>query len=343
MSSLASQSYVFDPRPNFPLLLAAKRYWSPSSPYLNDPDALTLILTHGTGFHKEHYEPTLEDLYSMMLARPGGPKIREAWSIDSPNHGDAAVLNEKTLLWGYEPIFGWQEYARGLHAFLSGLGTGVDVDFSTRRLIFIGHSFSAVSLIFSLTYQPEVKPECLIMLELMCLKVDAIAKLMKFLVDGSSKRRVIWPSREEAYQSLKARPLWKAWDDRVLRTYVEHGIRTLPTREYPDQQGVTLKCTRAQELATYRDTHASSVVYRMMGTIVNRFPTHLVYGAIDDYLPRDVKDDFLKNGVGGEQHLASLIRIPNAGHLVAQTHPRAFAETIFEILAKHPNTPKAKL
>lgn len=41
---------------------------------------------------------------------------------------------------------GWQEYARGLHALLSGLGTGVDVDFSTRRLVLIGHSFSATAL-----------------------------------------------------------------------------------------------------------------------------------------------------------------------------------------------------
>lgn len=102
MIPLAVQSYVFDARPNFPLLMSAKRYWNPSSPYLNDPDAFTLIFAHGTGFHKEHYEPTLEELYSMIP--DGGPKIREAWSIDSPNHGDAAVLNEQTLLWGYEPI-----------------------------------------------------------------------------------------------------------------------------------------------------------------------------------------------------------------------------------------------
>lgn len=39
---------------------------------------------------------------------------------------------------------GWQEYARGLHALLAGLGTGIDVDFSTHRLVLIGHSMSAV-------------------------------------------------------------------------------------------------------------------------------------------------------------------------------------------------------
>ncbi|KAJ7729063.1 Alpha/beta hydrolase fold-1 [Mycena maculata] len=326
MTPLASQSYVFDPRPNFPLLLTAKRYWDPSSPHLNGPDGFTLILTHGTGFHKEQYEPTLQDLYDMIQDRPGGPKIREAWSIDCPNHGDAAILNEQTLLWGYEPIFGWQEYARGLHALLSGLGTGIEIDFKTRCLVFIGHSFSAAALVFALTYQPEVKPECLIMLEMMyqgcpegllrIIKLNAASKLMESLTEGSSNRRHIWRSRDEAYQLFKARPAWQAWDDRVLRIYVQHGFRSLPIPEYPNEEGVTTKCTRRQETATYRDSLAISVVYRFMATVVKRIPTHLVYGAVDDYLPRHVKDEFLRNGIGGEQNLASLTRIPDAGHLV---------------------------
>ncbi|KAJ6597532.1 Alpha/beta hydrolase fold-1 [Mycena vulgaris] len=340
MSSLASQSYVFDPRPNFPLLLTAKRYWAPSSPYLDDPEAFTLIFGHATGFHKEHYEPTLEELYNLI---PGGPKIRECWSIDCPNHGDAAVLNEDTLRRGYEPIFGWQEYARGLHAFLSGLGTGVDVDFSTRRLILIGHSMSAVAFVFGLTYQPELKPHCLILLEVMCLQVEAVPKIMKIFTDASPTRRDIWPSLEDAYKSLKVRPTLRTWDDRVLRLHVKHGLTPLPTLEYPDKEGVTLKCTRKQETATYRDTLASFVVYRLMSSVIRRVSTHLVYGAIDDIIPRDVQDEFLRNGIGGEQNLASLTRIPNAGHLVVQTNPKEFARTLREILVKESSKPQAKL
>ena len=34
----------------------------------------------------------------------------------------------------------WEHHARGLHAFLAGQGTGVDVDFSKRRLALVGHS-----------------------------------------------------------------------------------------------------------------------------------------------------------------------------------------------------------
>ncbi|KAJ7057046.1 Alpha/beta hydrolase fold-1 [Mycena amicta] len=341
LPSLASKAYIFDPRPNYPFLISAKRYWLASSLHLDDSDALTLVFAHATGFHKELYEPTIEDLY---MCERGRIRIRDVWSIDAPNCGESADLNEEYLRWGYEPIFGWQEYGRAIHAFLTGLGTGVDVDFSKRRLVLIGHSFSAVSQVLALTYHPPLKPELLILLEIMCLRPEDTQRMMTFLVNGSERRRDIWSSREAAYEQFKTRVPWKTWDARVLGSFVEHGLRPLPSLEYPDKDkdGVTLRCTRRQETATYRDTHASGVVYRMMHDVARRIPTHLVYGAIDDYIPRRVKDVFLELGVGGEQNLASLTRIPGAGHLAAQTHPRAFAEVIASILGTH-TRPATKL
>ena len=81
-----------------------KRYWHPEH-CSADFDALTLIFAHGTGFHKEHWEPTLEHLYEYFgdYKYKSTVKIREAWSIECPNHGDAAVLNEEALTWGYLP------------------------------------------------------------------------------------------------------------------------------------------------------------------------------------------------------------------------------------------------
>lgn len=105
MATVTTESYAFDPRPNYPLFVTAKRYWKPSSPHVNDPEALTLIFTHGTGFHKEHWEPTIDDLYSLIGDdRPDFPKVREMWSIDAPNHGDAGILNEKTLQLDYQSV-----------------------------------------------------------------------------------------------------------------------------------------------------------------------------------------------------------------------------------------------
>ena len=91
---LAFEEYVFDPRPQFPLVVTMKRY--PNLPG-DDHKGLTLIFTHGTGFPKELWEPIIERIFATENAKPGGLRIREAWAIDAPNHGDAAALNADVL------------------------------------------------------------------------------------------------------------------------------------------------------------------------------------------------------------------------------------------------------
>lgn len=84
---------MFDPRPKFPFVSTMKRY-----PNLGDDQkGFTLILTHGTGFPKEVWEPVIERIFVTENARPNGLRIREAWTIDAPNHGDAAALNADLL------------------------------------------------------------------------------------------------------------------------------------------------------------------------------------------------------------------------------------------------------
>lgn len=82
---------------------------------------------------------------------------------------------------------------------------------------------------------------------------------------GAVSRRDIWPTHEDAYRSLKSRAAFREWADTELRNYVvsktilgiinniinyrkqEYGLRHLPTLDYPDKTGVTLKCSKIQE------------------------------------------------------------------------------------------------
>ncbi|KAJ7055554.1 Alpha/beta hydrolase family-domain-containing protein [Mycena amicta] len=293
----------------------AKRYWSStsdaSSPNAYDSKGYTLVFAHALGFHKEQCEPMIGDLYHLL---PSSTRIHEVWSVDAPHCGEAAELNEEYLRWGYDEMFGWQEYARALHAFLAGLGTGVDVDFTKRRLVFVGHSLGAIAQVLSLTYQPQLNPEIMILLEMPSHIPEDVRHAHNYLADGSEKRRDIWPSREAAFELFNSRGAWKSWDPRVLRLFVDHSLRALPSLEYPDRAGVTLRCTRRQETATYRDKHGPFVIYVTIGSIAKRVPIHLVYGALMDYLPRDRIDDFIANGVGGAEKLGSLRWVDGAGH-----------------------------
>ena len=92
------QSVTYKPRNGYPFHITAKRYCTQRPPKLGagDADSLTLIVLHGTGFHKETWEPTLERVFDLAYDGSTG-NIREAWAIDCPNHGASAVLNESIL------------------------------------------------------------------------------------------------------------------------------------------------------------------------------------------------------------------------------------------------------
>lgn len=95
---MLSESYVIDPTPDYPLFLIAKRYWIPEfDRHAANPAAVTLIVLHSTSFHKETWEPALEDLFALAAQSCSTALIREAWAIDCPNHGEAGQRNRDTL------------------------------------------------------------------------------------------------------------------------------------------------------------------------------------------------------------------------------------------------------
>lgn len=157
------------------------------------------------------------------------------------------------------------------------------------------------------------------------------------LSEGSKGRRDIWSSKEDAYATLKSRPAWEIWDDRVLRLYAVRRFflfffspplcggtnradvgegdevasdcvlpRQDPGRHAGVQSGsgnsafpplffLSLFCpSRAGYLtaansppplkACYRDSLGCIRVYDHFRDFVARQPTHIIYGAIDDYV-----------------------------------------------------------
>lgn len=95
---MLEQSITYPPQPGYPLYITAKRYWLPAFDACSkDPDALTLIFLHSTSFHKETWEPVMEQVFKLASQNGGPVKIREAWALDCPNHGESGQLNEIAL------------------------------------------------------------------------------------------------------------------------------------------------------------------------------------------------------------------------------------------------------
>jgi len=121
---------------------------------------------HATGMHKETWEVTIKGLFSICQDRHS-THIRDVFSIESPNHGESAILNEVAIQQHFGdncksglkmprdysafkllPLVGSPtDYARAAHIFLTaGTLAGAKVDFSRRKLIGVGHSIGAAAL-----------------------------------------------------------------------------------------------------------------------------------------------------------------------------------------------------
>lgn len=97
-TQFAMSSRIVPPQHGYPFYVTAKRYrFNGCEP--QHPDALTLLLLHSTSFHKEIYEPTFDELALRLIrsAAVGAPKIKEAWVVECPNHGESAILNQELL------------------------------------------------------------------------------------------------------------------------------------------------------------------------------------------------------------------------------------------------------
>ena len=104
---MSIHSVVLRPERGYPFHVLAKCYTPTNA--IHNKDGRTLLLLHSTSFHKEVYEPTLDDLLVMAQREFESGKrnvrINEIWVIECPNHGESATYNQHLLrLPEYEKI-----------------------------------------------------------------------------------------------------------------------------------------------------------------------------------------------------------------------------------------------
>lgn len=83
------------------------------------------------------------------------------------------------------------------------------------------HTLSLLSLyrrLLSSNYFPQIRYEAVVLCDPMTFDIRRAGGGV-VLSEGSKGRRDIWSSKEDAYATLKSRPAWEIWDDRVLRLY----------------------------------------------------------------------------------------------------------------------------
>ncbi|KAJ3528232.1 hypothetical protein NMY22_g9497 [Coprinellus aureogranulatus] len=328
------------------LWVCAKRYSTEES--VKDTKGLTLLFTHCNGSSKEEWDIVISNLFKIQSSKDEPFRIREAWSFDRQNHGDAAVLNARALNGRKEGTLylrlrnaALYEWALALTWFVrSPLLYG-------HRLVPFGHSAGTSAWMLTTTHfaldsipyvsmflvESTITPKDIFETEL-----EERLSYMDLVVNLTLKRRDEWPNKEAALEYFGKRLPWSLWDHRALKSFVEHGLHDAPDT----RRGVTLKWTKEQEASSYPDRvpHYESAV--RLAEVSNVIPVHLIWGERIEFMPEYLRDALSDKSAG--MNVASVSYIEDAGHMVVQEKPDTLAETIASKLdGIAPMTAKSKL
>lgn len=202
----------------------------------------TLIVAHGVGGCKEHFEPFFDDIVAEELP------IGAIWSFDSVHHAESYLLNEEVIGDQHH----WDDNARDLLQIINyfqaqmlppiygiGLSWGVSalwIASSWHPSLFAGIvAVEGPSFTTARNFQKHPGDEP---------RKDAQHKGVLI-----SKRRETWPSRQEARQRFLANPFFRAYDPRAIDVHMKYCLRNTPTPENP--HAVTLTTPKSMEAAVF--------------------------------------------------------------------------------------------
>ncbi|OJA20172.1 hypothetical protein AZE42_08162 [Rhizopogon vesiculosus] len=307
-----------------PLRMLANRYTiSPSG--ADSTNGVTILLVHASGTHKEHWEPTVEALFRLQT---DSESIREAWAVEWMSHGDSAALNAE--------LHQKSDIGTSIGDWGEAIAAFVKTHLSSHRIVIIGHSAGCSSTMYStkcFSGLPRVLYEAVILVEPPMIdrqvyqdNLEDRKRQIGMLTKIISAQRSQWDSRVAAYEWFAKRFPWKAWDDRVLRIFINQGLR--PVDASSATGPVTTKCQKKHEAANYTDFEPVFQATEQIEKICQDVPIHFIFAEKNDLVPRYSQDSIVDPSKG--RHAASITRVPGAVHMVVQQKPDALAESLFK-------------
>lgn len=250
------------------------------------------LLCHPTGFHGRVWAPVAAHLIAAG---------RRVWSLDFRGHGDSEEAPDGT--------YHWEGFADDALAVTHHLGVAGDPD-----LLAVGHSKGGAALLLAEEREPGT------FARLWCFEPIVFPDTEQDLTEdnplsaGARRRRRVWSSRAEAYESYASRPPLAALHPDALRAYVDHGLRDLPDGT------VELKCHPEHEASVYAMGILNGLWPRLGGIAA---PTVIACGAASDTItPRYAAL------IAERMPHARVLAMPGLGHFGPMEDPAAVADAI---------------
>ncbi|KAM6489266.1 Alpha/Beta hydrolase fold [Amanita muscaria] len=307
---------------------------------------LTLFFAHANGFPKEIWEPTLRYLLASC-----SHLVEEIWTWEAVQHGDSALLNEKSL----SCIYDWMDNARDILNFFTHFvpcqpssavlpvhlprvsGSIAKeralVGLQARNIVAIAHSFGGCSCTSAALTNANLFSS-LVLIDPVIMN-PYLFQINEGRVDplliGALIRRDTWKSKFEAHTLFKRNPFFAAWDPEVLDLYVEHGLYS--ARDEMGDEIVRLKTPAFQEAVVFLEEQTRTEVFARLHTLDVKIKLRWV-------MPGKIGPNELGPPGSARERVwlrpenSSNIRIPGADHLIVQEKPRELANEITDFLNK---------
>lgn len=243
------------------------------APSLAPSDPVPLVfMCHAAGFCKEMWMPIVDELQTILSTqKPSGTTSSSAdcghidvVAMDLPGHGDGPVPQFKGWEW---PRFLPQEIEKA-----ASEATGLSKDRGMK--LAVGHSMGGAGLLMHQLHKPTW--DKMVLFEPVIFKTNILSRLMSRspynpMSAKAKNRKSTWESIDDAYKFFRSRKAFRQWDDRVVRAYVEGGLRQT-------DKGVELKCRPEFESQIYHWCENS--VWEQLHTL--RVPVKLIVGEYTD-------------------------------------------------------------
>ncbi|VDB85735.1 unnamed protein product [Peniophora sp. CBMAI 1063] len=311
---------------------------------------VTLFCVHPLGQHKETYEPMLRHL--LERAKYSLYHVEEIWSIDFAQHGDSGLLNASKMGVIYDHMDSVRDLANFFLHYLPEGGTETgslpthlarvtpnvtrrrEEGGLRRRVVAVAHSQGAAYIpLVAYHYPGLISGMFMVDPVLYAPDADKTARRSAFTKNLISQRDR-WPSREAAYDALK-KSAWGAWDDEVLRVYVEHAL----TENHLG--GVTLKCPAFLGAALHENL-ISREAWMAIPALEPSLPMHWVLPTPEEsFIPESLVEGPWRRPRGAA---SSCSIVAGGGHLIVQTKPQEVARELHGFLnALYPSKHRARL
>ena len=192
-------------------------------------------------------------------------------------------------------------------------------------VIGIGHSMGGAALMYAACWQPQLFDKIIFLdpplfptyKRILFNIMKKIGLLDKVGPSGRAKtRRVEFDSYEAAFQYFKSKQLFKHFDERCFKDYINYGL--IPN----DDNGVKLVFQAQKEYQIFRN-----LAY-LRGKVKFKMPSYFIYSSTYSVLqPNDIK--WLQKKYTNTQFISF-----DGGHLFPLEQPKATAQLIQELINK---------